>query len=400
MPNLILYDDTAWSALRPLTFNKPVSSLLIGLGSIQEKWENYLNEKATVITQNHLSNIYAPLISDDNYLINGSVFPNPQLVYLIKQLGINEALLDENKELIAARFPENQFTLLSEDKQIEELVGVNIKDTPFIKINSLGDLLNCQRVIIESDIENIDREVYHQQVNSDWTMDEENIYIHETANIDPCFLDARSGPIVIGPNVKILAGAKIKGPACLGEATLVKMDTNIYGPFSCGKSCTLGGEIKNVILQDFSNKGHFGYIGDSLIGSHCNLGSGTSASNLKNTLTNVHLWDYDREKFIDSGRLKFGLIMGDFSKSAIHTTFNTGSIVGLSCNIFSNGFPRKFIPSFSWGGSSGYINYELEKALSVASATKGLKFLEMSESEKNMLAAIYKMTEKYRSSYN
>ena len=400
MSNLILYDDDTWAQLRPLSYNKPVAEIYIGIGTIRRKWESALGLEASYITQDHLAELFPTNIKEDNFLINGSVIPSPQLVHLVKNLKINEALLDKDDELIAARFPAHQFTLLAEEKPIEELTGYTLKDTQFIKINNITDLLTTLEQVISFDVHRLDSSEYSQKIPAEWTKTKENIYIHKTARIDQSYLDSSNGPICIGPNVQLLAGTKITGPCYLGAESVTKMNAVIYGPFSCGPSCVLGGEVKSSIFQNHSSKGHFGYIGNSVIGSFCNLGAGTSASNLKNTLTNVHLWDYKYEKFVDTGCLKLGLIMGDFSKTAIHTAFNTGTMIGVCCNIYSKGFPRKFIPSFSWGGSSGYINYELEKALSVASASKGLKYLEMKESEKNMLAAIYKISEKFRGSYN
>ncbi len=399
MSNLIIYDDDTWSSLLPLTFNKPVCEIYIGKGTIREKWESLMGLKASYITQDHLAGLYPLTIEKDNYLVNGSTLPTKQLAEQVSKLRSNEALMDSEGELIAARFPEHQFDLLSSDQPIDELNGMPISPNIFTKINSFGDFMELLDETIQGDSTYLDLEQYSQNIPDSYKSQNVSLYVHEQAIIDPCYLDTRTGPIIIDAGVQIMAGSVIKGPCYIGKNSVVKMSSIIYGPFSSGPFCVLGGEIKSSLFQAYSNKGHFGYIGNSIIGSFCNLGAGTSASNLKNTLTRVHLWDYQAEKFVDSGRLKFGLIMGDFCKTAIHTAFNTGTIVGMSCNIYSKGFPRKFIPSFSWGGSSGYIKYELEKALSVASSTKGLKGLEMTESEKNMIAAVYKMTEKFRSSY-
>lgn len=306
--------------------------------------------------------------------------------------------MDYNNELIVARLPEAQFNLLEDNKPIDELVGMPVQPELYIKINSFSDLLSLHENIIKLDASSLDTSDYHHDCFQ-LIGNPAQLFIHNTAQLEPCFLDTQNGPIIIESDVKILAGTSIKGPCVIGTDSLVKSNAVIYGPFSCGPKCVLAGELKSTIFQGYSNKGHFGYIGDSVIGAFCNLGGGTSASNVKNTLTTVHLWDYQEEKFIDTERMKLGMVLGDYSKTAIHTAFNTGTVIGLSCNIYSKGFPRKFIPSFSWGGSAGYINYELEKALEVASVTKSTKGEHMSENEKNMLAAVYKMSEKYRASY-
>lgn len=398
MANLIIYDDDTWSRLLPLTLNKPVCELHYGKGTIRDKWEAVINLKASHITQDHLSSLYPVRIEEDNFLVNGSVIPSYSLGRLVVGLRSNEALMDESGEMIAARFPSHQFDLLSSNKPIDELIGLPIKKNLFYKINGLVDLLDRLDPVIHYDASKLDPKVF---VNRSSKVDSEKarLFIHERAEVQSAHLDTSTGPIIIDSGVTVMAGSAIKGPCYLGKNSLVKLNTIIYGPFSAGPHSVISGEVKHSIFQAYSNKSHFGYIGDSLIGSHCNLGAGTSVSNLKNTLTRVHLWDYEQQRFRDSGRLKFGMVMGDFTKTAIHTAFNTGTMVGLSCNIYSKGFPRKFIPSFSWGGSSGYIKYDLEKALSVASATKGLNNLEMTEVEKNVLAAVFKMTEKSRSHY-
>ena len=393
-----MYDDDLWFKFLPLTYNKPLCEIVIGKSSIAKRWEQGLNLTASHITQDHLTEMYPVHIKKDNILVNGSIIPSAQIIRLVQKLHPNEAIMDYNNELIAARLPEDQFNRLEESKPIDELIGMPVQPDLYLKLNQLTDLLDLQNNVIKVDVKELDETAYHH--NIDQSIGAPGlVFVHNTAELEPCYLDTRNGPIIFMEYSKVLSGSTIKGPCIIGPHSVVKSNSVIYGPFSCGSKCTIGGEVKNSIFQSYSSKGHFGYLGDSMLGAHCNLGAGTSVSNLKNTLQSVHIWDYQEDKFMDAERNKLGAIIADFSKTAIHTTLNTGTVIGVSCNIYGSGFPRKFIPSFSWGGPSGYINFELEKALEVASLTKETKDEKLSEKEKNILAAIYKISEKYRIAY-
>ena len=398
MKNLIIYDDDLWFKFLPLTYNKPLCQLVVGKSSIAQRWEKGLNLTASYITQDHLTEMYPVSIKEDNILVNGSIIPTAQIIRLVQKLHPNEAIMDYNNELIAARLPEDQFNRLEESKPIDELIGMPVQPELYIKINKITDLIDLLQNVIKLDATELDESIYHH--NIDQTLGAPGlVYVHERAELEPCYLDTRNGPIILMEHSKILSGSTIKGPCIIGPHSVVKSNSIIYGPFSCGSKCTIGGEVKNSVFQSSTNKSHFGYVGDSILGAHCNLGAGTSISNLKNTLKSVHIWDYQEDKFRDIERIKFGAVIADFTKTAIHTSLNTGTVIGVSCNIYGSGFPRKFVPSFSWGGPSGYINYELEKAIQVISLTKEKKDENLSEKEKNVLAAIYKISEKYRIAY-
>ncbi len=212
----------------------------------------------------------------------------------------------------------------------------------------------------------------------------ENIFIEEGADVSYSILNATDGPIYIGKNAVIQEGCLIRGPFALGEGSRIKMGTKIYGATTIGPFCLAGGEIKNSILMSYSNKGHDGYLGDSVIGSWCNLGAGTSNSNLKNTAGIVKMWSKKKGNFVDAGS-KCGLIMGDYSRCAINTSFNTGSVIGICCNIFGNAVPPKFVDDFSWGKEQ----YIFENALRDINNWKKLKGLEITSEEIGSLKNIY-----------
>lgn len=213
-----------------------------------------------------------------------------------------------------------------------------------------------------------------------------SIFVEEGASIEHCILNATEGPIYIGKNAVVMEGSILRGPVAIGESAIIKMGTKIYGGTTIGPYCMAGGEIKNSILTAHSNKAHDGYLGDSIIGAWCNLGAGTSNSNVKNTAAGIRLQSYGKE--VNAGN-KFGLIMGDYSRAAINTAFNTGTVVGVCCNVFSNGLTPKFIPDFSWGCSDA-IRYELPKAFTDIDNWKKLKGKSITEEEKQVLTDIYK----------
>ncbi len=211
-----------------------------------------------------------------------------------------------------------------------------------------------------------------------------NIFVEEGAILENCILNASEGPIYIAKNCKIMDGAILRGPIFIDEGSIVKMGATIYGGTSIGKNCVVGGEIKNSIINNFSNKAHHGYLGDSIIGKWCNLGAGTSNSNVKNNGSDIVL-QLEKEQ-LNAGN-KFGLVMGDYSRSAINTSFNTGTVVGTCCNIFTEGLTPKYIPNFSWGCKGE--RYELPKAFTDIENWKIMKGETLSKDERELLKNLY-----------
>lgn len=211
-----------------------------------------------------------------------------------------------------------------------------------------------------------------------------NIFVEDGAILENCILNASEGPIYIAKNCKIMDGAILRGPIFIDEGSIVKMGATIYGGTSIGKNCVVGGEIKNSIINNFSNKAHHGYLGDSIIGKWCNLGAGTSTSNVKNNGSDVMLQLADAE--LNAGN-KFGLLMGNYSRSAINTSFNTGTVVGTCCNIFTEGLTPKYIPNFSWGCKGE--RYELPKAFTDIENWKIMKGETLSKEESEILKNLY-----------
>ena len=397
MPNIILFDDDVREQLLPLTFTRPTGELRVGILTIKEKWKRHLHvDEISYITQDYLVDKYPIRIEPDNIVINGSVLPSPQLVQLILGLEPNEAILKDG-ELIATRLDERQFGNLINDEEIEELGGFDAEDTPFLKINNLWDIFKINAKAIQEDFDLLTKNRFSQPISkTNRVIAPENIFLEEGAKVECAILNASNGSIYIGKNAEVMEGAMIRGGFALCENSTIKMGAKIYGATTIGPHSKVGGEVNNSVIWGYSSKGHEGYLGNSVLGEWCNLGADTNNSNLKNNYGEVKLWNYPSGRFVRTGLQFCGLIMGDHSKTAINTMLNTGTVVGVSANIFGPGFPRNFIPSFSWGGHHGFSTYKTEKAFETAEKVLVRRKKEFDEVEKNILEKIFEITAEYR----
>lgn len=396
MPQIILFDNEVRNRLLPFTYTRPVCELRVGLLRIREKWERWMDMPVSYITQDYLAERFSLEYDTENFFVNGSVLPSSQLVKLLQQMETGEAFLSGD-ELIAAKMTGDQFDQLIHDDEIEDLKGIDLEDTQYLKINHLWDLPNLNHQAILDDIELITKGRTSQPIaETNRVIGAEHIFLEEGVSMDLATLNAGSGPIYIGKNAVIMEGAILRGPIVIGEGALVKMGAKIYEGTTIGPGCKAGGEIKNVIMLGNCNKSHDGYLGNSVIGEWCNIGAGTSASNLKNDYSEIRMWNYETEKFTRTGQQFCGLFMGDFSKCAINTMFNTGTIIGICCNLFGSDFPRTFIPSFSYGGYHGFQTYRTDKAFDAIDRTLARRNKSLSVSERLSLLRVFEDTAKYR----
>ena len=396
MKNVILFDNEVWDNLLPLTYTRPVGELRVGILTIREKWEKWADTKVSFITQEHLSQKYPMTIQSDNIVINGSLLPLPGICKLIEQMEPNEALL-HNDELIAARLNKSQFNSLIEDKEIEELQGFDIGDTPLLKINNLWDIFGKNDEALKIDFEFLTKNRTSTPLSdTNQVTAPEQIFLEPGATVEHCILNASKGPIYVGKDALIMEGCIIRGPLGMNENSVLKMGAKIYGATTLGPSCKVGGEVNNVVFTGYSNKGHDGFLGNSVIGEWCNLGADTNSSNMKNNYSEVRLWSYATQSFIKTGLQFCGLIMGDHSKCGINTMFNTGTVIGVSANVFGSGYPRNFVPSFSWGGDQKYTTYTLEKAMDTARAMMKRRDQELTEMDQEILQEVFTMDRSYR----
>ena len=381
--NYILFDDSREDLL-PLTFTRPVSQIRVGILTITEKWEKYLNTKCSFFTEDYLQHKFLLNTAKDNYWINGSICPNAELVKAINSLEENQCL-KQNDTVIAYRSELNipNFTLEFEGN--------------FVQIKQLWHIFEYNDICIKSDFELLTEGRKSQEISkTNAYSNPENIFIEDGAKVEHAILNASSGPIYVGKNAEIMEGSIVRGPLAMCENSVLKLGAKIYGATTLGPYCKVGGEVNNSVLMGYSNKGHDGFLGNSVLGEWCNLGADTNNSNLKNNYADVKLWNYSSQRFTNSGLQFCGLIMADHSKCGINTMFNTGTVVGVSANIFGAGFPRNFVSSFSWGGSSGYMTYKLDKVFEVAEKVMQRRSVEFDQIEKDILSTVFELTKSYR----
>ena len=394
--NYILFDPPeTWENLLPLTFTRPVSEIRIGILSIREKWERRLNSQVSWHTRPYLSAKFELQSNDDNMIINGSMLPDDTIINELHSLTSGQALYS-GAVLLAVLLGQEEL-----DKFDPGGTGnyekVDCRHEPLC-IGFPWDIFKNNARAIEADFALLTSGRESAKISSsNSVLEPGNVFLEEGASMECATLNARTGPIYIGSGAEIMEGSIVRGPFSLGEHSTLKLGARIYGPTSIGPYCKVGGEVNNSVFQGFSNKGHDGFLGNSVIGEWCNIGADTNNSNLKNNYSTIRLWNYRQEKFISSGLLFCGLIMGDHSKCGINTMFNTGTVVGVNTNIFGSGFPRNFIPSFSWGGPQGYTTYKLDKALEVACEVMKRRDIQLDTLDSDILSEVFNMTEKYRS---
>ncbi|MEM7572688.1 MAG: GlmU family protein [Bacteroidota bacterium] len=397
MTHLILFDSEMRNHLLPLTFTRPLGDLRVGIMTIREKWEERLGLPASFLTQDYLSESYPIEYGERNLVINGSVLPTDLLTAMLVRLQPGTAYL-KGDELIGACLDKKAVESLIKDEDFGELQGYEIGDTELLQVKRPGDIfgLNDQALREDFSLLRPGRTSAQLPEHCQLVGPEDQLFIAPDAELEPCIINTASGPVYISKGAKILAGAMLRGPLYLGKDSVVKMGAKIYGGTSIGPSCKVGGEINNAVLYANCNKGHDGYLGNSVLGEWCNLGADTNVSNLKNDYGEVRSWSYVDQRFTPTGRQFHGLIMGDHSKTAINCMLNTGTVVGVSANVFGDGFPRPFIPSFSWGGASGKTTYKLDKALATAERVMQRRGQEISPAYAHILKEVFQLTEEYR----
>ena len=388
--NYILFDGPARNALLPFTFTRPVADILVGIMTIRQKWELHLGSTTTTLTEEYLSDKYPMVELEGNVMINASFLPNAILAELVSNLEPNQAIFKKD-EIIAFYTSENQEEV---DFDTYEIIEYN---DDFITTENTWDIFSKNDVAIREDFELLTQDRRSQPIpKSVNVIAPENVFIEEGAKLEYVTLNASSGPIYIGRDAEIMEGSVIRGPFALCDNAQVKMASKIYGATTVGPYSRVGGEVKNVVIFAYSNKGHDGFLGDSVLGEWCNIGADSNNSNLKNNYEEVRLWSYQTEGFAKTGLQFCGLMMGDHSKCGINTMFNTGTVVGVSANIFGSGFPRNFVPSFSWGGASGFTTYLTKKAFETAKLVMARRNIVFDEKEAAILEHVFEITKKYR----
>ena len=395
MLNIILFDDPIIKAdLLPFTYTRPVALIRCGILTLEEKWKYSLEGSYSYQSDAYLHEKFPLTITNDNLYINGSVIPDPELAAAIGSLSANEAIYSHDEQLLALRSS-------SEWKpgQNPEAFSHRVFEKDFRQVSKKWHINQLNGSQIAADLALIAGRASFQPVGDPFTncYHPERIFIEEGAVVRASVLNAGDGPIYIGKNALVQEGCLIQGPFALGEGATLSQGTKIRPNTSVGPYCKVGGEISNSIFFGYSNKGHDGYLGNSVVGEWCNLGANTNNSNLKNDYSSVKLFSHATGEPEDTGLTNCGLYMGDYSKSGINTMFNTGTVAGVHVNVFGAGFQEKFIPSFSWGGKAeGCCTYRLDKALAVARMTTRSKNRDFTEADARMLEEIHKRSALYR----
>lgn len=388
--NYILFDGDVRTALLPFTYTRPVADIRVGILTIREKWEKYVGLTTTTITEEYLEEKFPMVEMEENILINASFIPTEKLAEAVINLSEKEAIF-KGEDVIAFYTTDTQEEVdFSSYKQIEF-------EDEILQIKNTWDIFSLNANAMQLDFKLLTKDRTSQPIPSDvHCINKEAVFIEDGATVMFSSLNASDGPIYIGKNAQIMEGSLIRGPFAICDDSVVKMGAKIYGATTIGPQCKVGGEINNAVLFGYSNKGHDGFLGNSVIGEWCNLGADTNTSNLKNNYAEVKLWSYETQRFAKTGLQFCGLIMGDHSKSGINTMFNTGTVVGVSANIFGSNFPRNFVPSFSWGGAAGFTTYQMNKVTEVAKVVMQRRAMVFDEQEQKILNHVFEETNQFR----
>ncbi len=394
--NYVLADNKNTLAdFYPLTFTRPAGELRVGILTIAEKWQKRLSGDFSFLAEDYLRKKYIPTITNDNITIASNILPDNDLASAVEKLEKGCALTN-GQTIIAARL-DNEDTINFFENREKLTLQAKPYNGKISVINHTWDIFTLNEQEIERDFKLITAGRKSAQLsNTNRILQPERIFIEEGANAEFSIINPNGGYVYIGKDSTIMENAVIHGSLALCEHSTIKISAKIYGATTLGPHSKAGGEIGNAVIWGYSNKGHDGFLGNAVLGQWCNLGADTNNSNLKNNYSEVKMWSYSKHRFVKTGLQFCGLIMGDHSKSSINTMFNTGTIVGVSANIFGAGFPRNFVPSFSWGGSAGYEEYPLKRALETAELVMKRRDTPLSETDIEILTNIFEKTAEFR----
>ncbi len=387
--NIVLADFNLHAPLLPFTYTRPTSHIRCGILTMAQRWEKHLGQQVSYLTQDYLQEKYPLVQTQDNLVIAGHIFATQELIKAILKLEIGQKLLAGDQVLAYRAAAVHTPTI--------ELKQVLFDVEPVDGIYHTWDIFSKNGKALEADFDLITAGRTSQPIPpSVQCVQPDQIFIEEGATLQFSILNASTGPIYIGKNAEVMEGSIIRGGFALCEYSATKLGTKVYGPTTVGPHSKIGGEVNNSVIFGYSNKGHEGFLGNSVLGEWCNIGADSNTSNLKNNYADVRLWNYQTGRFAPTGLQFCGLMMGDHSKCGINTMFNTGTVVGVSANIYGAGYPRNFIPSFTWGGPQGTMTYKTNKAYEVANVVMQRRGLQLLQEDTNILDHIFSITSSYR----
>ncbi|MBO4614683.1 MAG: GlmU family protein [Bacteroidales bacterium] len=372
----ILSDCGFHDRLKPLSLTRAIADFRVGILTLREKWEKYLGEKVFVETEPYLQVKYQSVEDDDCVTIPSVLIPDFNLVKAIKSLK-------------SGRLVKDGFVLASAGECESASMDVEYSGKVFM-LKSLPDIFSFNGMEINKDFELLTVGRKSQPISdTNVVFGKYPLFVEEGCTVECATFNTNDGPIYIGMDAEVMEGANVRGPFALCEHSVLKMGAKMYGDTTVGPWCKVGGELSNVVFFGYSNKAHDGFLGNTVVGEWCNFGADSNNSNLKNNYAEVKLWNYETHKFENTGLQFCGLIFGDHSKCGINTMFNTGTVVGVSANIFGAGFPRNYVPSFSWGGASGFTDYKLDTAFEVMARVMARRHVEFTDTDKDIMRHIY-----------
>ncbi len=381
--NLVLFDDPVIRVdLMPFTLTRPVAAIRVGMLTIAEKWSTYSGSPVSFLTVDYLQEKFPSRTSANTLFVNGALCPDDQLYQEISSLSAGESLVYGNQ-------------LLAVLGSKPEITGkVKQYTSTLVVIDQVWKIFQHNAAQIRADFARVTKGRKSEPITDPHTRiyAPENIFLEEDVQLHACVLNGSTGPIYLGKGSQVQEGAVIRGPFALGEGSVVNMGAKVRGDSTVGPHSKVGGEISNAVIFGYSNKAHDGFLGNSVIGEWCNLGADTNTSNLKNNYEDVKIWNYRKGGFVSTGQMFCGLMMGDHSKCGINTMFNTGTVVGVGANIFGDGYPRNFVPSFAWGGAAGFTTFQLNKVFETASKAMERRSLVLSEIDKRILTALFEQS--------
>lgn len=395
MKNIIIFDDNdVRKQLLPITYTRPITKIRVGITTIEEKWQALLGQASSYsyLTASYLKKKFSTTLRSRNLLVAGHVIPTPQLARQVLGLKTGEAIVDSEGQLIA-------FYGSAQDFDSRNYTATVLPAEPPKRVTHLWDIFQLNGEVLRSDFERITAGRQSQPVPPSCTVigDPSQIFIEKGAYIEGSCLNTKEGPIYIGENVEVMEGACVRGPFAACHDAKVRIGAKVYGATTLGPYCKIGGEVENTVMIGYSNKAHEGFLGDAVIGEWCNIGGGTTASNLKNDYSEIRLWNYATQRFDHTGLQFCGPIMGDHCKTGVNCMLNTATVLGVGVNVYGAGFPRNFVASFMEGGNtSGFKDVKMRPFLATAKRVMARRGIELTPDDCDMLEAIYKLSKKYK----
>jgi len=387
--NFILFDGEFRNQLLPFTYTRPVADIRIGILTIREKWNKHLNSNCSIITESYLQNKFSMQSAGENILINAAVLPDENLLSAIKNLSLKEKLLKDNI-VIAAGYDGSVSDAESVLENIKLLSPVEYKQELNL-VDHIWKIFQNNHSEIENDFNLLTANKKSASISdSNKVIGSGKVFLEEGAKVECSIINVENGPVYIGKDAEVMEGCLIRGPFALCNNATLKMGAKIYGATTIGPHCKVGGEVNNSVMFGYSNKAHDGFLGNSVIGEWCNLGADSNNSNLKNNYSNVKVWSFQNNEYVNTGLQFCGLFMGDHSKASINTMFNTGTVVGVCCNIFGDSFPPKYVPSFSWGGAHGFDTFDLTKAKEMAERVMSRRKIAFNKEDDAIFSHLFK----------